>query len=138
MSTITYEMIQKTYYGNWASQMVKWLTHEWGLNRTLAERVTVMLLYASLYGFTWRITSGFRSPKRQQELLDRWNRGDRRGIVTKPAVNSKHSNTSWGQPDSLAVDLTSNNLYTLGAWAPYFALKWGGKFRSSDPVHFYI
>lgn len=37
------------------------------------------------------ITSGFRSLDRQGELLDRWESGDRAGLISRPACRSWHT-----------------------------------------------
>jgi len=52
---------------------------------------TAVLRY---YGYTYPqrpdIISGYRSPAEQAKLLRRWNRGDREGLVAKPACQSWH------------------------------------------------
>lgn len=40
------------------------------------------------------ITSGYRSPERQAQLLRQWERGDRWGLRAKPACRSYHT-TGW-------------------------------------------
>lgn len=45
------------------------------------------------YGYPGRpdITSGYRSPSRQRILRRRWDRGDRAGLVARPACQSQHT-----------------------------------------------
>lgn len=77
-----------------------------------------------------RIVSGRRSAARQRELLARWNRGDRAGLVAKPARSSRHTQgRAWDVRDNGA-------LYVYGAWAPHVGARWGGTFSDYDPVHF--
>ena len=138
---IKFTDIKNQPFKNWIIKVRDWLEDSWGLSDDLAERVSVLLLYASLNGISWDVVSGFRDPERQRELQLLWDRGIRTGLVTRPATNSKHSTESWlGRPAAEAVDLssTATNLDILGSWAPFFGLKWGGNFRNPDPVHFFI
>lgn len=47
------------------------------------------------YGYTEPqrpdITSGYRDPAKQRNLLERWNRGERAGFIGKPACRSQHT-----------------------------------------------
>lgn len=76
-----------------------------------------------------KITSGKRSKARQKELQRRWDRGDRAGLVARPADNSAHT-----EGEAFDVSADSWTLQVMGAWAPYAGLRWGGAF--ADPVHF--
>lgn len=62
------------------------------------------------YGFPGRpdIVSGYRSPSRQRELLERWRRGDRSGLVAKPACESWHT---IGRAWDVQSDVSGFTLY---------------------------
>lgn len=76
-----------------------------------------------------KIISGRRSRAKQEAMRRRWDRGDRRGLVSRPAENSAHL-------DGEAFDVSADSwtLSVMGSWAPYAGLRWGGSFN--DPVHF--
>lgn len=121
-------------------QLVKdYLIDTWKLDKFLAERMAWLYYWSRYYGIGYTVTSGFRDPARQAELRARWDRGDRTGLKARPAKTSKHSTKSWGKPAAQAVDIKGPDLDTLGYWAvKYLGLKWGGNFRSPDPIHFYV
>jgi len=48
-------------------------------------------LASEVPGLSVRIVSGYRSPQYQAELRARWDRGDRAGLVARPALSSMHS-----------------------------------------------
>lgn len=77
------------------------------------------------------ITSGRRSAARQRELRGRWDRGDRRGLVARPAEHSHHTSGN-----AFDISAPPEVLRIFGSWAPLLGLRWGGTFRSPDPVHF--
>lgn len=127
----------------WIDQATDYFVDQWGLNETLARKISQLYLWGLQSGFPMSVTSGFRDPEHQRELRERWDRGDRAGLAARPATNSKHSTTSFfGDPDAMAVDLSagsSQNLRILGGWAQnYLGLRWGGTFKNADLVHFYI
>lgn len=87
---------------------------------------------ASNRGYDFEITSGYRSPDYQARLRARWDSGDRRGLVARPALQSSHS---LGQ----AVDIRfygRSAQSNMGIWAQSQGYTWGGTFSSPDPVHF--
>jgi len=139
---ITREMIPKGIYRDFLDEIVKYLNNQWGFEWNFAIKVALMLLYATVNGIFWKINSGFRSPAKQKAMLKRWLAGDRAGLFARPAVNSKHSRMDelTGAPAAIATDIGTSlkDLKTLGAWAPYFGLKWGGHFSNKDDVHFYV
>jgi hypothetical protein len=62
----------------------------------------------------------------------RWDRGDRAGLVVRPARDSKHVQGE-------AFDLQNTGaLAKLGELAAPAGLVWGGFFADPDPVHFQI
>lgn len=89
------------------------------------------------------VSSGFRSPAYQAQLRARWDRGDRAGLVVRPALSSKHT-------QGRAVDLQFKYLGELVPVAEtpmeYWrflddllrpvGVRWGGRFRNPDPNHF--
>jgi len=81
-----------------------------------------------------RIISGYRSPTRQRMLREAWDRGDREGLIVRPAENSKHS-------EGKAVDLRGT-LSELTAWGRLWEElggTWGGRwFPRADRGHFQI
>lgn len=120
----------------WVEDAGSFLVSSWGLDRSFAPSVALLYLYLSHYGLSPVITSGWRSPAKQEELLRRWKAGDQ-SIVAKPATNSKHMHTTWlGNPASLAVDISTSNPKLAADIARYLNIKPGYDFN--DPVHFYI
>lgn len=123
-------------FEQWKSQAAITLQNEWGLDKAFSLLVAVFYAYLVQYGLNPKITSGFRSPAKQAELLQRYQAGDN-SIVVKPAANSKHSVTKWGKPSSLAVDISTNNPNLAARIASAVGIKPGLYFSSPDPVHFY-
>lgn len=126
---------------NWLEQIQKYLIAEWGLDATFAVNVSYLLYYLSYYGISWRITSGWRDPKKQSAMRDRWDRGDRAGLVVRPAVKSKHTNTKRNligisKPASLAIDIVTGSPRVAADIARHVNIRPGYDFRNSDPVHF--
>lgn len=140
MPQIETKQIKNKEYLNWLSLARDWLEDQYGLNEKLAERVSLLLLYSALNGISFRISSGFRDPKKQNELRKRWDAGNQVGLVVRPALNSKHSHVSTilRRPDAKAVDIIFSDPETPGFWAEFFGLGWGGKFRTPDIVHFFV
>jgi hypothetical protein len=77
------------------------------------------------------IVSGYRSPRKQRELLDRWQLGDRAGLVARPACQSWHMN---GKAIDVQTRVSGFDAYRymMEKWG----VRWGGRFNSPDPVHF--
>jgi len=126
-------------YRDWVQQYSKYLKNDLGLNTVLATKIAIMLLYSAVNGVTFSLSSGWRDPIVQAEMLQRWLAGNRSGLAAKPATNSKHTRiTNDGKPNSMAIDITFSDQNKIGKWAKYFGLSWGGNFRSPDLVHFYI
>lgn len=119
----------------WLSQMSRYLTSAWGLDGTFSTRVALLYLYFHYYGLSPVITSGWRSPEKQSELLARYQAGDT-SIIVKPALKSLHLNTKFGKPASLAVDISTSNHRTAAAIAQALGLRAGYFFSVPDPVHF--
>lgn len=115
-----------------------------GVDPTLAGyiRQANQIIRRDYPGVSLKVTSGYRSASYQADLRARWDAGDRRGLVTRPALYSRHT-------EGRAVDL----VYAVGGVAipasgtPIEAfmwladvlrpvgVKWGGQ---QDRVHFEI
>jgi hypothetical protein len=125
------------------SECEKWIKaakdhfdHNWGLSPEFALMAARLYLVLFLYGLHPQITSGYRSPEHQKELMDRYKAGDP-SIKYKPAENSKHSNTDFlGLPAAMAIDISTNNHEAAAQVARMLGIKPG--FDFGDPVHFYI
>lgn len=77
-----------------------------------------------------KILSGRRSSAHQLSLRAKWEAGDRRGLVVRPALRSKHLTGE-------AFDVERGPaLHVWGAWIQSLGGRWGGTFRVRDPVHF--
>lgn len=94
-------------------------------------------------GLSIRVVSGFRSPQRQAQLLARWNAGDRRGLVAKPAVRSAHSEGRavdlgwvWNGRGVSVADTPIEYWEFLASLFEPVGVRWGGRFRSPDLPHF--
>ena len=77
------------------------------------------------------IISGFRSPQHQARLLQRWNSGDRVGLVAKPACTSWHT---VGRAIDVQTDVASFPLYAL--LLRKTGARDGRDFSNPDPGHF--
>jgi len=76
------------------------------------------------------VISGYRSPARQAQLLQRWQSGHREGIRAKPACQSWHM-------VGRAIDVENNRpewLEVYGALMVWLGMRWGRTF--GDPNHF--
>lgn len=107
-----------------------------GLNNDAAQLYATMCWWGLHYGLAAPpIHSGYRSARQQRKLRERWDRGDRAGLVVRPADDSPHT-------DRRAFDLQRvPHLHVYGEWAPYInpRARWGGNFRgvhAGDDVHF--
>jgi len=120
----------------WIKDAAVVLRDSWGLDKSFSSSAALLFLYLAMYGLSPTITSGFRSPAKQQELKRRYDAGDP-SIKFKPANNSKHCSTDWlGNPASLAIDISTSNPATAAEIARAIGVKPGYDF--GDPVHFYI
>lgn len=123
-------------YENWIKASLGYFRGVWGLSDAFALKAARLFLMLYLYGLSPKITSGFRSPEKQEELKRRYEMGDK-SIRYKPAGNSKHSSTGFiGQPAANAIDISTNNAAKAAQVAKMIGVKPGYDF--GDPVHFYI
>lgn len=132
-------MVLPLEWYTWADEAKAWFENA-------GASTSVSRDFALLYGVSWasgynpRITSVFRDPAHQQELLDRWNAGERAGFIGKPAdpKKSKHTQkTFWGSPASLAMDMPSSNISGVDQIARELGLGAGSDFTNPDPGHYY-
>ena len=133
-------MVLGPAWQTWADAAKAYWEHQ-GAESKAARLFALLWGLASVNGYNPQITSVWRDPKRQQELLDRWNAGERRGFIGKPAdpSKSKHTRTSfWGRPSALAMDMPSNNIPAVDRIAKELGLGVGSAFRSPDPGHYYV
>lgn len=120
----------------WLKDVSEVLRKQWGLDSSFSSKVSLFYAYLLQYGLNPVITSGFRSPDKQKELIRRWEAGDK-SVVVKPAENSQHSITKWGAPASQAIDISTNNPELAARIALAVGIKAGYYFKNPDRVHFY-
>lgn len=123
--------------GNWPKEAAKYFEQVWGLDSTFAVKAAI--LYAALHfaGLKPRITSGFRDPDKQRDLIRRWNAGERAGFIGKPASpdTSRHCRESLtGAPAATAIDMPCDNNALAGQIAKVLGLRAGIDFN--DPGHY--
>lgn len=125
--------------GSWPNQAAEYFSRQWGLAAPFA--VKLALLYAVLHmaGLNPRITSGFRDPAKQRAMRAAWDRGDRQGLIVRPADpdGSRHCRTALGgSPAATAVDLQCSNNQLAAKIAVALGLRAGEYFSTPDPGHF--
>lgn len=96
-----------------------------GLDPKLAKIAKNLPAVAREMGFTAKVTSGYRTRKKQQELWENW----RAGASPYPAAKPGTSDHERG----FAIDVVSNNEKMLVALLTEAGLYWAGQ---SDPIHF--
>lgn len=122
----------------WLTDAASYLIQSCGLSTVFAPQAALLYLLFHLYGINPQITSGYRSPQKQEELMSRWLAGDP-SVVAKPATNSLHCRTDFsGNPASEAIDIATTNPYLAAQIAKYINVGPGYLFnKNPDPVHFY-
>lgn len=129
----------KAWAGLWPSQAVEYFVGAWGLNPGFAAKVAVLYLAQWVLGLDPRITSGWRDPEKQAHMRARWDAGDRSGLRARPADpdKSKHCRTTIaGGPNSMAIDIVSNDETLSAHIAQALGLTPGMFFRTPDPGHY--
>lgn len=122
----------------WLDEMAKFLKISWGLSGTFAAQVALLYGYFWFYGLSPKITSGFRDPVHQQNLIEQWDSGNRTGLKVRPAIDSLHIRTDGnGNPSSQAVDIDTIDHVQAARIARYLGIGAGLDFSVPDPVHFY-
>lgn len=94
-------------------------------------------------GVALTVVSGYRSQSHQSDLRARWDRGDRGGIVVRPALSSRHTqgravDVQFAYRGQLVpVRDTPRDYWTfLDDLLRPVGVRWGGRFRSPDLNHF--
>jgi len=136
---VTLSDIKKLLYPNeikWYGETIEILIEDWGAVRFFAEKLSMMLLINYLYNNPPTINSVWRSSSRQDMLRARWDRGERAGLVARPANNSRHTLTNLaGQPSSQAADLRFPDQLLAADIAKFVGIDWIGP---KDEVHFRV
>lgn len=78
---------------------------------------------------TIRVTSGFRSPRQQRAIFSRLGR---RGLAARPGRSFHEYGLAL---DFVTVPRTATTMRRAGELAESVGLRWGGRFRTPDPVH---
>lgn len=118
-----------------------------GVRSDLADyiRELAQIVAAENPGITLRVVSGYRSTEYQAQLRQRWDSGDRAGLLVRPAANSRHSSGlavdlafSWeGYPVPVRETPRQYFQYLAEILAPV-GVVWGGTFGTPDMNHFEI
>jgi len=119
----------------WLRQVAVNLATQWGLDQSFASKAALLLAYLYHYKLRPTITSGWRSPEKQTELMARYNAGDP-SIVAKPALKSRHLNSVLSRPASLAIDISTSDPLMAARIAVALGIRAGYFFSPPDPVHF--
>ena len=99
----------------------------------------------SKYGLV--VNSDFRSKSKQAEMRARWDKGDRKNLVCKPATKSAHSGGFAVDMDVSSLGLSKYNYTTseneklmkeLSTTAAIYGFSYGGDFNTPDVPHFYL
>lgn len=106
-------------------------------------RELAQIVAAENPGVSLRVVSGYRSADYQAKLRQRWDRGDRSGLLVRPAANSRHSSGravdlafSWeGYPVPVRDTPRQYFEYLAEILAPV-GVRWGGLFSPPDLNHF--
>jgi D-alanyl-D-alanine dipeptidase len=118
-----------------------------GLDPTLADYIAqaARIVGQAAPGVTLKVVSGYRSQSHQSDLRARWDRGDRSGIVVRPALSSRHTE---GRAIDLQFSYRGQLVPVRDTPRDYWlflddllrpvGVRWGGRFRSPDLNHFEI
>jgi D-alanyl-D-alanine dipeptidase len=116
-----------------------------GVNRRLARAVRAAARQTTKAHPGWKIvvTSGYRSPRTQAALRARWDRGDRRGLSSRPALDSAHTRGEAvdlafayrGVTYRVADTPRSAFAYLAKIMEPY-GVRWGGSWSEPSPNHY--
>lgn len=113
------------------------LVHTWGLAPSFAEKASVLISRLEDAGLSPQITSGYRSPQRQQELIAKAAAGDPNVFTPVSPSKSKHVRQNMrGEPAAEAIDIVTSNPERAGRIAQSLGIEAGVFYSTPDPVHF--
>lgn len=125
-------MNYKDYVNAWS----KYLHDKWGLDKSFSPKAAEVFLLLHFYGASPVITSGYRSPEYQAQLVKRYKAGDPGILSPLPPGKSLHQHKDWlGRPASWAIDIDHHNNSLAAIIAKYLGLFWAGP---KDWVHFAV
>jgi D-alanyl-D-alanine dipeptidase len=103
------------------------------------------ILAEQVPGASLVVVSGYRDPEKQAALRRRWLAGDRRGLVSEPVLDSKHTR---GRAVDVQIVYRGNRVPVkdtpleywefLAALLEPVGVRWGGRFKQRDLNHFDI
>ncbi len=129
----------RKFLGSWPSSAAGYFQSTWGCSSTFAVKAALLYGILWLAGLNPRITSGFRDPAKQRAMREAWDRGDRQGLVVRPADpdGSRHCRTSLlGSPASAAIDMPCADNTKAAQLAKLLGLRAGLYFNPPDPGHY--
>lgn len=134
----------KKWAGSWPDQAKPWFIDTWGLSPTFAIKAALLYLILTVMGLKPKVTSGFRDPKKQRELIKQWDALKasgkdplKHGFIGKPASpdTSRHCRTTiTGGPASTAIDMPCSDNMKASHIAKALGLRAGVDFN--DPGHY--
>lgn len=120
----------KKYVDQWEIYLVD----KWGLDDGFSEKAAECIVLFSKNNLRPQITSGYRSTEKQQELYNRWLKGDRTVFTPAKPGTSPHERTNWlGRPAARCFDCSTSNYNYAAQIAKNLGIAYG---YPSDPVHF--
>ena len=149
-STLTKNLVEKPllaligqpYYSKYIGALDKkyvdaweiYLVDKWGIDEGASEKLAELVVLFAKNNLAPVITSGYRSTEKQQELYDRWLRGDKSVFTPAKPGTSPHERTNWlGRPAARCLDVAINNYQSGAIIAKELGLSSG---YPADPVHF--
>lgn len=129
----------KAWAGSWPEAASAWFASQYGLDPAFAVRVALLYLACHMAGLRPRVTSGFRDPDKQQAMRNAWDRGNRAGLIVRPAdpKKSAHCQKTWlGKPGAKGIDMPTSNDKLAADIGLAIGLRAGYYFTTPDPGHF--
>jgi hypothetical protein len=111
-----------------------YLVDHWGIADDFSEKAAECIVLFSKYGLRPQIASGYRSTEKQQELYDRWLKGDKTVFTPAKPGTSPHERVNWlGRPAARCFDCQLTDYLSGAKIAQALGISYG---YPSDPVHF--
>lgn len=128
----------RKWAGNWPEMARAYFAASYGLDPTFAVKAAALYLALWALGKNPRVTSGFRSPTKQAAMRAAWDRGERAGLVVRPAdpKASMHCQGTDSRPASLAIDMPCDDNALGARVAEALGLRAGQYFKVPDPGHY--